>query len=139
MAVTTEHAKPVPVPDEASLPFFEGARRHELMLQRCTACGAFMWPVKPRCVDCFAADPEWAASSGRGTLYTFAIVHQLSHPGFADDMPYNVAVVELEEGVRMTTNIVGCDDSEFQIGMSLEVRFEAVGEEFTLPRFRPSA
>ena len=77
-------AKPVPVPDEASLPFFEGALEGELMLRRCRACGTFMSPtgglgvpLRPRCVRCFAGQLEWAPSSGRGTLYTFALMHQL--------------------------------------------------------------
>jgi uncharacterized protein len=132
-----EYTKPVPLPDDASQPYFDGAKRHELMLQRCRQCGAWMWPVKPRCVTCFANAPEWTAAKGRGTLYTYTLVHQ-PFPGFADEVPYNVAVIELDEGVRMHANVVGCNNHDLRIGMRLEVVFDDVTDEITLPRFRPS-
>jgi uncharacterized OB-fold protein len=138
-------AKPVPVPDEESRPFFEGALEGRLMLRRCPACGAFMWPVggigtplRPRCVECFSGKLEWAASSGTGTLYSFVLMHQVYDPAFADDVPYNIAVVELDEGVRMTTNIVGCPNDELEIGMRVEVTFEQLSEQVALPKFRPA-
>ena len=124
-------SKPVPVPDEASRPFFDGARRGVLLLRRCGDCGTFMsptgglgTPLRPRCVGCFSADLEWAPAGGRGTLYSFALMHQVYDPAFADEVPYNIAVVELDEGVRMTTNVVGCANEELWIGMPLEVTFE---------------
>ena len=132
------YKKPIPVPDEATRPFFEGAKRHELMLQRCTACGMTMWPVKPRCINCFSPKIEWAQASGRGTLYTFTLMHQVYDPGFADEIPYNVSVVELEEGVRFTTNVVDCPNAELRIGMPLEVTFEDITDEISLPKFRPA-
>src|SRR5690348_10346943 len=92
-----EAPRPVPVPDEASAPFFDGAARGELMLQRCRSCGTFMWPVKPRCVACFSADVDWMAASGRAELYSFVVVHQ-RYPGFEE--PYVLATVETFEGVR---------------------------------------
>jgi uncharacterized OB-fold protein len=132
------YTKPVPVPDEASRPWYEGARRHQLMLQRCGACGTAMAPVKPRCITCFAPSPAWVAAAGQGTLYTYTIVHQ-SYPGFADQVPYNIAVVELEEGVRVTANVVDCDNDQLRIGMALEVVFDDITDDVTLPRFRPAA
>ena len=88
-------AKPVPVPDEASAPFFAGALASTLMLLRCAACGTFMSPtaylgvpVRPRCVHCFSAGLEWAASSGRATLHSFAVMHQLYDEAFAAELPY---------------------------------------------------
>src|SRR5215210_2721645 len=92
-----ESARPVPVPDEASAPFYEGAARGELMLQRCGSCGAFMWPVKPRCVECFSGEIAWERASGHAALYSFAVVHQ-RYPGFEE--PYVLATVETAEGVR---------------------------------------
>jgi uncharacterized protein len=130
--------KPIPVPDEATCPFFEGARRHELMLQRCGLCGTATWPVKPRCSNCFSAEIDWVPASGKGTLYTFTLMHQVYDPAFADEVPYNVSVVELEEGVRFTTNIVGCQNADLRIGMPLEVTFEDVTDEITLPKFKPA-
>ena len=131
---TTNSLRPVPVPDEASAPFFEGAARGELMLQRCTACGAFMWPVKARCVECFSGDVEWAPAGGRAVLYSFAVVHQ-RYPGF--DEPYVVATVETPEGVRFNTSIVEADPGVLEIGMQLEVVFESVSEDVVVPKFRP--
>jgi uncharacterized protein len=127
--------RPVPTPDEASAPFFAGAARGELMLQRCNACGAFMWPVKSRCVECFSGDVEWAPAGGRAVLYSFAVVHQ-RYPGF--DEPYVVATVETPEGVRFNTGIVGADPGELEIGMPLEVVFDAVSDDVVVPRFRPA-
>ena len=138
-------SKPVPVPDEASRPFFDGARRGVLLLRRCGACGTFMsptgglgTPLRPRCIGCFSADLEWAPAGGRGTLYSFALMHQVYDPAFADEVPYNIAVVELDEGVRMTTNVVGCANEELWIGMPLVVTFEQVSEEVAIPKFRRS-
>jgi uncharacterized OB-fold protein len=134
--------KPVPVPDEASRPFFAAACQGILMLRRCRACATFMSPAggigtppRPRCVSCFSPELEWAAASGRGTLYSFALMHQVYDPAFAGDVPYNIAVVELEEGVRLTTNVVGCANDELRIGMALEVTFERVCDEVAIPRF----
>lgn len=95
-----------------------------------------MWPVKPRCVVCFADAPEWMPASGRGTLYTYTLIHQ-RFPGFEHATPYNVAVAELDEGVRMTANIVGCANEDLHIGMPLEVVFDDITDDVTLPRFRP--
>ena len=138
-------SKPVPVPDEASRPFFDGARRGVLLLRRCCACGTFMsptgglgTPLRPRCIDCFSADLEWAPASGQGTLYSFALMHQVYDPAFAAEVPYNIAVVELDEGVRMTANVVGCANEELRIGMPLVVTFEQVSEEVAIPKFRRS-
>jgi uncharacterized OB-fold protein len=143
MSATTAKAKPVPVPDEASAPFFAGALEGKLMLLRCRACGTFMSPtaylgvpVRPRCVHCFAARLEWAPSTGRATLYSFAIMHQLYDEAFAADLPYNIAVVETEERVRLTTQVVDCLNEQLEIGMALEVVFERRSEDVAIPKFR---
>jgi uncharacterized protein len=139
-------AKPVPVPDEASAPFFAGALAGRLMLLRCRACGTFMSPtaylrvpVRPRCVSCFSADLGWAPSSGRATLYSFAIMHQLYDPAFAAELPYNIAVVETEEGVRLTSQVLDCPAAELQIGMPLAVTFERLTDDVAIPKFRRPA
>jgi uncharacterized OB-fold protein len=135
-------AKPVPVPDEASRPFFEGALEGKLMLLRCTACGTFMSPtggigapLRPRCISCFSGELAWAASSGRGSLYSFALMHQLYDPAFADEIPYNLSVVETEEGVRLTTQVVGVPNDQLQIGMPLQVVFERMSDEVAVPKW----
>lgn len=138
MADPTDYKKPIPVPDEASQPFFAGARRHELMLQKCSSCGAVMWPVKPRCDRCWSAEITWVPASGKGILYSFTLMHQVLHPGFAAEVPYNIAEVNLAEGLRITTNVVGCPNSDLQIGMPLEVTFEDITNEISLPKFKPA-
>ena len=94
-----------------------------------------MWPVKPRCIECFSGDVEWAGADGRAVLYSFAVVHQ-RYPGF--DEPYVVATVETLEGVRFNTSIVA-DPGELEIGMPLEVVFDPVSDDVVVPRFRPAS
>ncbi|MFO1027931.1 MAG: Zn-ribbon domain-containing OB-fold protein [Acetobacteraceae bacterium] len=130
--------KPIPVPDDISAPFFDGARQGRLMLQHCTACSKWSFPVRERCPHCFAPKLEWRAASGRGTLYTFTIMHQVMNPGFASSVPYNVAQVDLEEGVRMVSNVVGISNDALKVGMKLQAVFEDVGENVSLPKFRPA-
>jgi uncharacterized OB-fold protein len=131
--------KPLPVPDEISAPFFDGAREGVLMLQHCSACDRWSFPVRERCPHCFAACLSWRQASGHGTLYTFTIMHQIMNPGFASSVPYNVSQVDLAEGVRMTSNVVGIGNDRLRIGMDLQVVFEAAGERVSLPKFRPAA
>jgi uncharacterized OB-fold protein len=128
--------RPVPVPDEISAPFFDGARQGRLMLQYCRTCDHWSFPVRERCPHCFAAGLEWREASGRGSLYTFTVMHQVMNPGFASEVPYNIAQIDLEEGVRMTANIVGIGNDALRVGMPLEVVFEA---DVSLPKFRPAA
>ena len=137
--MTQAGSKPVPIPDSVSAAFFDGARDGRLMLQHCTSCGGWSFPVRERCPHCFAGNLGWRAASGRGTLYTFAIMHQVMNPGFADSVPYNVAQVDLEEGVRMVSNVVGVANDALRIGMKLEVCFENVGDGVCVPKFRPVA
>lgn len=134
---TGAYQKPLPIPDEASQPFFAGAREQRLMIQRCSSCGAVMWPVKTRCVNCLAPEPVWVQASGRGTLYSFVLMHQILHPGFAGEAPYNIAEVDLAEGLRILTNIVDCPNDQLRIGMPLEVVFAVLTDEITLPKFKP--
>ena len=131
-------SKPVPIPDEISAPFFDGARDGKLMLQHCAACDRWSFPVRERCPHCFAGSLRWRAASGRGTLYTFAIMHQVMNPGFASAVPYNVAQVDLDEGVRMTSNVVEIGNDALRIGMRLEAVFEDVGGNVRIPKFRPA-
>jgi uncharacterized OB-fold protein len=136
---TSEYQKPLPVPDEASMPFFAGAREQRLMIQRCRACHTVMWPVKTRCINCLEPEPAWIQASGRATLYSFVLMHQVFHPGFAGEVPYNLAEVDLADGLRIISTIVGCPNEQLRIGMPLEATFEALTTEITLPKFKPAA
>lgn len=130
--------KPIPQPDEASRPYFDGALRGELMIQRCTSCKAYLAPGSRACTECMNETLEWVPASGRATLFTFAIMYQRYHPGFAADLPYNIAVVELEEGPRLNTTVVGVANDDLRVGMPLVVTFERVSEDVALPKFRPT-
>jgi uncharacterized protein len=146
MTTAAAPAKPVPIRDEASATFFEGALEGKLMLLRCDACGTFASPtaylgvpLRPRCPACFSAALGWAASSGNATLYSFAIMHQLYDPAFATDVPYNIVVVETDEGVRLTSQVVECPNELLEVGMRLTVTFERVSDDVAIPKFRPRA
>ncbi len=129
-------ARPLPEITPVMAPFFEAARRHELVVQRCRGCGAFRFPARDLCSHCLSRESEWTRVSGRGTVFSFAIMHQVYHPAFADAVPYAVVVVELEEGARVLSNVVDCPVHEVTIGMPVEVVFEDVTPEVTLPKFR---
>jgi len=126
----------LPAPDDASRPFFDAAREGRLVLQRCSACGTWMYPVRPRCVECFSDRVEWSEASGKGTLYSFAIVHT-PYAGFEDEVPYDISTIDLDEGVRITATVVDCANEELRIGMPVEVVFHRLSDEVTVPKFRP--
>ena len=138
----TSPQRPLPSPQGESRTYWEGARRHELWLRRCNGCGeAYFYPrdISP---CCFSRNTEWVRASGRASLFTFAIVHRSPHPAFQEETPFVVAIVRLEEGPLMATNIVGAGDppepGDLAIGMALVVDFEDVTGDVTLPVFRPA-
>ncbi len=138
MSEATRIEKPIPEPDEASAPFFDGAARGVLMIMRCEGCGTYLAPGTRFCSECLGEDLTWTEASGRGELFTFGIMHQRYHPGFDAEIPYNIAVVELEEGPRVNTNVVGCSNDELVVGMKLQAVFEKVADGVHLPKFRPA-
>ena len=133
----TEPSKPLPEVTEETRPFWESAKQHALKLQRCTGCSRFRYPPTTFCPDCLGDGVEWTPVSGRATVYSFVIVHQVYHPAFRGDVPYNVTSVEFEEGPRIYSNVVGCANDALQVGMPLALVYEDVTEEITLPKFRP--
>jgi uncharacterized OB-fold protein len=131
------YRKPLPRIDEESRGYFEALARHELQLQRCRNCGRTRFYPRALCPACLSSATEWIRASGRGTVYTFTVTHQNQAPGFREELPYVLAIVELEEGVRMMTNVVGCAPEAVRIGMPVEIVYDDVTPEITLPRFRP--
>jgi uncharacterized OB-fold protein len=127
---------PVPQPDEDSAPFWEAANRHELVVQRCASCGTVRHPPRPMCPACLSMTSEWVPASGRGRVWSWVVVHPPVLPAFADKTPYNVAVIELDEGVRVIGNVL--DVAEPHEDMPVEVTFEHIEEGVTLPQWRPS-
>jgi uncharacterized OB-fold protein len=131
--------KPVPAPDADTKPFWEGCRKRELLIQECDACGRFHFPPSGRCPHCGAAGSRWVKASGRGRVYSWiVVVHPVPKEVYAGDVPYVVALVDLDEGVRMATNLVGCDPKAVVAEMPVEVTFHDVGDDLTLPYFRPA-
>lgn len=132
--------KPLPSLDEEIEPFWQGLKRHQFLLMRCKGCGRYYWPAA-YCRFCppepLFGNMEWVPSSGRGRVFAFNVHHQAFHPGFAQELPYVYALIELEEGPMFGSNIVGCQPQEVHIGMPVEVVYEEITPEFTLPKFRP--
>jgi uncharacterized OB-fold protein len=107
-------------------------------MQRCDNCEHVRFPPGPTCPKCLSAEATWTKLSGRGAVWSWTVFHQLYYPGFRDLLPYNVALVELEEGPRLYTNLIGVENEAIEEGMPVEVTFEDATEEWTIPRFRPA-
>ena len=131
------YKKPLPRPNRISGPYWEGAKAHELRLVRCRACDHKFLPAADRCPHCLSKDLEWVKASGRGKVWSWVVFHQRYFASFEADIPYNVAYVELEEGPRLMTNLVECDPDLIRCDMPVEVVFDDVTPEITLPKFRP--
>ena len=127
-------AKPQPRPEAESAPYWEGAKAHKLVLPCCNACRRFWFPPSQRCPNCLAADFGWQESAGRGRIYSFVVYHRVYHPAFEADVPYAVAIVELDESPRLIANIVGTDPAEIRCDMRVGVVFEDRGD-VTIPQF----
>lgn len=123
--------------DASTQEFWDGARRGVLRIKRCRACGAAHYYPRPFCPVCWSTDVDWIDTAGTGTLYTYSVVHVNDLPSFRERVPYVVAIVELDEGPRIETNVVDCPFDELRVGMRLTVTFEDEGE-LVLPRFRPA-
>ena len=133
-----EYIKPLPdTADPLSAPYWEGTKRRELLVRKCKGCGEYQWPPRPMCVCCHSFDFEWVKVSGRGTLYTYTVVNRAFNLAFEDDVPYGIAVVELEEGPRMVGNSVDMNPMDLKVGMPLEAVFNDVTEEVTLVNWKP--
>ena len=127
---------PVPKPTPETEHFWAGAREGLLKLQRCSDCGNVYFPPRPFCPSCISRSVETFNASGKGKLYSY-VINQREHP--AHDGPYSIAVVELNEGPRMMTNIINCEQTPeaLELDMPVEVVFEAITDEISLPYFQP--
>ena len=129
--------RPLPKPTATSAPFWEAAHRGQLELQYCNQCQKFQHYPRAICANCWSDDIEWKSCSGRGHVYSYSICHKRGRPSVTDDAPDIVAIVELQEGVRMTSNIIGCDAADIRIDMEVEAVFQPVSEDYTLILFQP--
>jgi len=133
----SEYQKPLPIVDGDSRKYWEACRENKLLIQRCEDCGKHIFYPRALCPHCHSDRVQWVEASGRGKVYSYTINRRPAFPGFAGETPYVVALVELEEGVRMISNVIGVEIGDVRIDMPVEVVFEKATDEFTLPKFRP--
>ena len=135
--------KPLPQLNAVTRPFWEASACGRLTMPRCRDCGAFTWPPRPGCAECASVGLEWTQLSGRGTVYSFTVIRQIvggpSARAFEPDIPYVVAWIDLEEGPRLVSNVVGCPIEQVTIGMGVEALFEQASADIWLPKFKPPA
>ena len=127
--------------DEMTRPFWDAAREDRLVVPRCNACGTFRLPPLPLCYECQSEGVEWVELAGTGTVYGFTVVRHPLGPDLAMVCPYVSGIVELDgtqgEGARMLANIIDCEPSEITIGTKVQIVFDHINDEMSVPRFRP--
>lgn len=140
----TKYDKPLPVIRHDTKEFWEGCKRHELLIQKCGDCGTYRHPPRPMCHNCNSLNTEWVKVGGKGIVYSYIVVHGgefwVTPAGFEKDVPYAVVLIELPDAgrVRMVSNILECKPKDIKIGTPVEVVFDDVTKEITLPKFKPS-
>jgi uncharacterized OB-fold protein len=127
---------PLPKPHIDYDAFWDGCRRGALVIQRCSDCGRYRHYPRPLCPECSSWNAEWSEVGGRGRVWSWTIIYHSADPVLADKTPYNIVEVELEEGVRLTSNLIDCGQEEIYVGMPVEVVFEKVNDKVALPRFK---
>ncbi len=135
--MTETPPKPKPRPAPESLPYWQAAKEHRLALPKCEDCGQFWFPPSATCPHCLSTNFAFQTVSGRGKVFSFVTFHRVYRPAFAQDVPYVVALVELEEGPRLLTNILGISHEEVRCEMPVEVVFDDYDEDVAVPKFRP--
>lgn len=141
MTATSENTyrKPLPEMEFEEKPYWESLKQHAMKIQQCDACGKWCFLPRARCPHCMSTSLAWKPVSGRGKVYATTTQHYPPSPGFKDDVPFNISLVELDEGVRMMTNVVGCPVENVKIGMRVEVVYDDVTKDITLAKFKPVA
>jgi hypothetical protein len=129
-------AKALPTVTEENRPFWDGARAGRLVMQQCAQCGHIRYPIQALCPKCLNDKCTWAQLSGHGTVFAIVVYHQAFNKAWAADVPYNVVIVQLDEGPRMFSNVVGAVNSEVAVGDRLAVLFEPIADDLVVPRFR---
>lgn len=133
----SEYKKPLPVTQPWSKGFWENAKQKKLVIQECKECGKKIFYPRKACPECWSSNLGWAQASGKGKVYTYTETLTGVEQVFAGDLPYVLAYIDLDEGVRMMSRIVDCPPEKLEIGMEVEVVFEDVTDEISLPFFRP--
>lgn len=136
--MSEEVTMPAPVPTPQSEPFWAAARERRLVVPKCRSCSSAWFPPTLMCPSCGSADREWFEVSGRGTVFSFVVMHRVYHPGFVGRVPYVVAVIELEEGQRLLSNVVGIPPDQVHCDMPVQVIFEECRGDWVIPQFVPA-
>jgi uncharacterized protein len=127
----------VPEPSEVSQPFWDATRERRLVVQRCDACAAFVWYPRAFCPGCLSEDLEWVEVSGLGTVYAVSVHHRAPVPALAGRVPYALALVDLDDGVRLMTNVIGCAAAEVHVGQRVRSTWEPLADGRHLLMFEP--
>ncbi|MEM4716907.1 MAG: Zn-ribbon domain-containing OB-fold protein [Candidatus Caldarchaeum sp.] len=135
----SEYKRPLPQVHDYTRPFWEAAKKGVLTLQRCRNCGAYRWYPRPSCVECGSLEFDWTPSKGEGTVYSFTVIRRVvaNSPDFQRDIPFTVAEVDLDEGVRVYGRVEGVGPEEVRTGMRVKVLFEPATNDITLYKFTP--
>jgi hypothetical protein len=134
-----EYNKPIPVPSAESQAYWDGLRDRKLLMPRCDACRKYWFPPSLLCPHCNATNWTWTSTSGRGRIFSYVVYHRIYHPGFADEVPYAVAVIELDEGPRMVSNVIGIAPDKLACDLRVQVVYQPITDTITLPKFKPAA
>lgn len=129
----------LPTPDSETEPFWDALREGTFLLRHCDACGRDHYYPRPFCPSCWSDEVSWRPAAGTGTVYTYSVVHSNDLPPFKERVPYVAAIVELDEGPRVMTNIEGVAPEAVEIGMRVAVEYRPISDEVTIPVFRPIA
>ena len=138
--MTTEYTKPLPVAanEELSQPFWDATKRHQLVLPHCNACSTTFFYPRERCPECLSGDLSWVDAGGKGKVFSYTIVEQPVNRAFIEDVPYIYAIIQLDEGPRMPSNVVDCAVEDVCVDMPVTVVFDDVTPDVTLVKFRPA-
>ncbi len=127
----------LPVIDAETEPFWAAAKERKFLFRHCTACGRNHFYPRHYCPHCWSEDCEWRPAAGTGRIYSYTVIHHNDIPPFSEMLPYIVGLIELDEGVRVTANVVECTPDVVHVGMPVEVIFEHINDAVVLPQFRP--
>ena len=128
---------PLPIPTAVSQPYWEACKRRELTFQRCADCEGITFLPQPACMHCLSPNLMWEKGQGKGAVYSWTVVWRPQTPAF--EIPYAIAIIDMDEGYRMMTNIIGIDPEKLEVGTRVEVEFHDMNDEIALPYFRPTA
>jgi uncharacterized OB-fold protein len=130
------YTKPLPALDNWNRPFWAACREERLVAPECADCGHVFFPPGPVCPHCLSRKLQWRQLAGIGRVESWVVFHQLYYKGFADELPYNVAMIRLDEGARLLSNVVGIPNDKLHADMKVSVVFEKANDEITIPKFR---